>query len=213
MVYNVGGLFYVSFLVLLYTDTLFTRINPSDFSFKTEIDPPHPFLYECICLHTSLDSLELLSDPQIIPGSQEFISRASEQNPPFLLVSHMESDVHMDCLTLFEYNEMPYVAFVERPDRIVIIDLTCRVISTMICSKFEQFSDVVSYISVDRRHQHSYIHFSRHTVSIPSASFQVKQISLSSALLGTIFHFRKQTICTLSKFMIFRQERKVRQEG
>ncbi|KAF8899288.1 hypothetical protein BD779DRAFT_1465227 [Infundibulicybe gibba] len=113
-----------------------TPVDPSDYSYRTTIDPPAPFCYESMCLHISLDSLELLVDPQVVPGSAEFVKRAASQPPPFLEVAYLEADLHIESLSLFDFNGMPYLAVAQQPDEVVIIDLTSNVISTMICGQY-----------------------------------------------------------------------------
>jgi hypothetical protein len=123
--------------------TAFPRIDPSDYSVMTEIDPPMPLRYECACLHISLQALEFLGDPKIAPNSLEFCAHASKQPPPFREMARIRSSAPLDAVTLVEYEGMPFVVVVKRPDEVVIKDLTTRTISTLKCEPFEPLSDLV----------------------------------------------------------------------
>lgn len=112
------------------------------------MEAPFPFAYESICEHISLESLEALADPQLVPGSREYLDLAANQPPPFTQVAYLEAERHTDCLTLFEYNEFPYLAVVQQPDEVVVIDLTARVISTLVCNPYEAYPDKVSRSSL-----------------------------------------------------------------
>jgi hypothetical protein len=117
-------------------------INPSDYSPTSEIDAPFPLQHECVCLHISLQALELLSNPKFPPGSSQFRTYAETQPPPFRELARIRSSAALDSLTLVEHDGMPFVVVVKRPDRVVIKDLTTTMRSTLRCAPFEPFSDL-----------------------------------------------------------------------
>ena len=108
-----------------------------------------PLQYECVCLHISLQALELLGDPKISPRSQEFLAHAAKQPPPFREMSRIRSSVPLDVVNLVEYEGMPFVVITKRPDQVVIKDLTYCTISTLNCEPFEPLSDLVRAIIHD----------------------------------------------------------------
>ncbi|KAF7347521.1 hypothetical protein MVEN_01508300 [Mycena venus] len=119
-------------------------IDPSHYSDTDAVDPPFPFLYESLCLHVSLDALEALVDPRILPGSTAFYNLAVAKDPPFLQVSLFESETRITSLTLFELNDKAHVAFVQQPRRIVFIDLASGVVSPMHIHNYNNFPEKCS---------------------------------------------------------------------
>ena len=124
--------------------THLVRINPSDYSHRTEIDPPMPLQYECVCLHISLQSLEILGDPKVPQSAQERHTHAANQPPPFREMARIRSSRPLDHAILFEVGGVPFVTVVKKPDEVVVKDLTSRVISTLKCEAFEPITHLVS---------------------------------------------------------------------
>lgn len=184
-----------------FTDPLpsFTiSVDPSDYSPAAEIDAPFPLQYECVCLHISLQALELLSDPEFPPGSPQFRAYAENQSPPFREIARIRSSAALESLSLVEHNGMPYVVFVQRPDKIVIKDLTTTAISTLKCEPFEPFSDLVSF-----HHKISFplcLQKTRNRQSAARRSFPSKAKFLSFVRFQRPFQFQKQRPCTSSKY-------------
>lgn len=95
-------------------------------------------------MHVSLDSLELLGDPQITPGSEDFLLRAAEQPPPFLSVAKFAGEYELNNLSLFNVRGMPHLAVVQQPDEIRLMDLTLNSVSAVVCSHSQNFPGEVS---------------------------------------------------------------------
>src|ERR1700733_14125815 len=126
------------------TDDIFTSVDPNDYSFKTDIDPPHPFNHDLSCVFISLPSLETLSDPEITPGSADYNSRALRYKPPFLQVATLTATYQMNHISLYELNNMPYLAVVQNPTLIAFIDLTNKTVRNLACHDHEDYPRLVS---------------------------------------------------------------------
>ncbi|KAJ7610882.1 hypothetical protein FB45DRAFT_761043 [Roridomyces roridus] len=124
--------------------------DPSDYCDTDAVDPPFPFIYESVCLHVSLDDLEELVDPRIIPGSAQFYELAVARPPPFLQLSHFESETRITSLTLFELNKKAHVAFVQQPRGIVFIDLVSGVVLPMQIHNYNNLPDEAHQIRTMR---------------------------------------------------------------
>ncbi|KAF8628243.1 hypothetical protein AX15_004019 [Amanita polypyramis BW_CC] len=109
-------------------------IDPSDYSHRTEIDPPIPFAYEIKCLHVELGTLEQMIDPRLEPASDEYSSLRLEHGPPFTEIEFIELDHVVTGLTLFEFNRAPYFGFVQSEGKIVLVDPATREIFVMTCA-------------------------------------------------------------------------------
>jgi hypothetical protein len=118
-------------------------VDPNDYSFKTEIDPPHPFNNDLSCVFISLPCLEMLADPEILPGSADYKSRALRQKPPFLQVSTLTATYQMDQISLYELDDLPYLCVVQHPTLIAFIDLTNRTVRNLACHEHEDFPGLV----------------------------------------------------------------------
>lgn len=103
---------------------------------------------ELICFHIKLKSLDALADPEIRPGSSQYKSLANSEPPPFNEVVSLASHVEMKDITLFEMNNQPYISVVQQPDRIVVIDVTKKTISTLLCHNHEDFQELVKINSL-----------------------------------------------------------------
>ena len=104
-----------------------------------------PLQYECVCLHTSLQSLEILGDPKVPQTARELHTHAADQPPPFREMARIRSSRPLDHAILFEVGGMPFVTVVKKPDEVVVKDLTSRVISTLKCEAFEPITHLVSF--------------------------------------------------------------------
>ncbi|KAJ7204396.1 hypothetical protein GGX14DRAFT_646929 [Mycena pura] len=125
-------------------------IDPSDFRDTDAVDPPFPFLYESLCYHVSLDTLEELVDPRIPPGSAAFQELALARAPPFLQVLSFESDTRITSLTLFEMDNHAHVAFAQQPRRIRFVDLTSGAVSPMLMHAYNNLPDKAHHIRTIR---------------------------------------------------------------
>jgi hypothetical protein len=139
------------------TNTSFTSVDPNDYSFKTDIDPPHPFNHDLSCVFVSLDSLDILVDPEMLPGSADYKSRALRQKPPFLQVTTLTATHQMNHISLYELDNMPYLSVVQHPTLIVFIDLTNRTVHNLACHDHEDYPGLVSAFFLQRQH-HGYLH-------------------------------------------------------
>ncbi|KAK7464640.1 hypothetical protein VKT23_005848 [Stygiomarasmius scandens] len=109
--------------------------DPSEWSARTEIDPPEDLIYDCYWEHVLIDSLEILTDPWLVPSSEEYRQRAMSLPPPFELVMHFVSDTPAEHPCLFEANGKPFSAIFQRPDGIFVFQLEERQISSIRCKK------------------------------------------------------------------------------
>jgi len=75
------------------------------------------------CVRISLDSLEALADPRIVPGSKEYQDIAGSQGGPFFEVEVLEAAGELNVISLYEMDGVPYMSVVEQPNTIVMVDL------------------------------------------------------------------------------------------
>ena len=59
------------------------RLDPSIYSHKVDIEEPYTMAYQQAAIFISLNTLDLLVDPMVQPGSDAFISRASQVGSSF----------------------------------------------------------------------------------------------------------------------------------
>ncbi|KAM6498570.1 hypothetical protein JOM56_006518 [Amanita muscaria] len=111
-----------------------TGVDPSDFSVRTDIDPPLPFAYEVKCLHVDLETLENMVDPCLEPQSDEYVSLRMDRGPPFQEVEFIELDHVVTGLTLFEFNRAPFFGFLQAEGKIVLVDPGTRQLFVMTCA-------------------------------------------------------------------------------
>jgi hypothetical protein len=126
------------------TDGLLDSVDPNDYSFKTDIDTPHPFNHDLSCVFVSLNCLEMLADPEILPGSADYRSRALRQKPPFLQVATLTATYQMKNISLYELDNMPYLCVVQHPTLIAFVDLTNRTVHNLACHDHEDYLGLVS---------------------------------------------------------------------
>ena len=86
----------------------------------------------------------MLADPEILPGSADYKSRALRQKPPFLQVATLIATYKMDQISLYELDNMPYLAVVQHPTLIALIDLTNQTVHNLACHDHEDYPDLVS---------------------------------------------------------------------
>jgi hypothetical protein len=131
------------------------RIDPSDYM----ADPPHHLQSECICLHVSLNSLEVLGDLKNGPESPELYQDMINHPSPFYEIYKTCSAMRLDALSLTEVDGVPWVTFVKRagiserkaaapftdpsstPEEIVFKDLDADTKRTMRCRMWEVVGD------------------------------------------------------------------------
>ncbi|KAJ8523092.1 hypothetical protein ONZ45_g433 [Pleurotus djamor] len=117
------------------------------FSVDTEIDTPVPFEYQLLCFHTSLESLEMVSDPGVRRGAQERRDRLVRMSPPFRSIACIPGlQSRMEFPTLFQCNQEPFVAFVQQPDKIHFRNLNSGVKSLLQCQPGNGYLDKIHRI-------------------------------------------------------------------
>ncbi|KIK91109.1 hypothetical protein PAXRUDRAFT_35081 [Paxillus rubicundulus Ve08.2h10] len=121
-------------------------VNPSIYNSIWEnprkpIDPPVPLQYVCTCVQISLDSLDALSNPRLVPGSHAFFAFAASQPPPFRLLSVLRSTSELGAIDLAVIDGVPTMAVVKGFETVVLKELTGRgFISTLCCAREELYS-------------------------------------------------------------------------
>ncbi|KAF8079203.1 hypothetical protein FPV67DRAFT_1616907 [Lyophyllum atratum] len=147
------------------------NVDPSEYSSRTPIDPPHPFVHELICVQISLEALEALANPYVAPGGTESasISLADRSKGPFYQVATAIAKYQVDHISLYELDGRPFVSMVQLPNRIVVIDLTAQAISTLICESHDEYQDHPHHIRAVRHlpYQNEILVFRTITVSPP----------------------------------------------
>ncbi|KAI0937436.1 hypothetical protein AcV5_005347 [Taiwanofungus camphoratus] len=109
-------------------------IDISKYSPDHDVDLQVPVKYECVTLHVSLYSLEVLSDPRFVPGSAEFLQHARAQPRPFRIIAVIRTRSPLGPPTLDEVFGSPYLAIVKRPNSIMFKNLNGGAVSTLTCS-------------------------------------------------------------------------------
>ncbi|KIK62242.1 hypothetical protein GYMLUDRAFT_260384 [Collybiopsis luxurians FD-317 M1] len=112
--------------------------NLNELSARAEVDPPFPLRHDCICTFVDMEALELLSDPSVSLNSPEFRARAASLPKPFQLVIHFVSNAPIEHPSLFEADGHPFAAVVQKPNEVVIMDLTTSQLSSI---KFARIAD------------------------------------------------------------------------
>ncbi|KAH0837900.1 hypothetical protein J3R83DRAFT_6130 [Lanmaoa asiatica] len=108
---------------------------------RKPIDPPVPLQYACTCIHISLDALDALSDPRLVPGSAAFFHFAASQPPPFRLLCVLRSATELGAIDLAVIEGVPTVAVVKNHETVVFKELTgVGMLSTLCCAREEPYS-------------------------------------------------------------------------
>ncbi|KAG1839467.1 hypothetical protein C8R48DRAFT_679805 [Suillus tomentosus] len=103
---------------------------------RCQIDAPMPLEYVATCLQISLDALDALGNPILVPGSQEFFDFAASQPPPFRFLGHLRSDSELRNVDLGEVDGVPNMVVAKMPETIVMKELTFDgAISTFKCAR------------------------------------------------------------------------------
>ncbi|KAG2155735.1 hypothetical protein DEU56DRAFT_321757 [Suillus clintonianus] len=103
---------------------------------RFQIDAPMPLEYVATCLQISLDALDALGNPLLVPGSQEFFDFAASQPPPFRFLGHLRSDSELRNVDLGEVDGVPNMVVAKMPETIVMKELTSDgFISTFKCAR------------------------------------------------------------------------------
>lgn len=89
-----------------------------------------PLEYVATCLQISLDALDALGNPVLVPGSQEFFDFAASQPPPFRLLGYLRSDSELRNLDLGEIDGVPNMVVAKMPEMIVTKELDARGLSS-----------------------------------------------------------------------------------
>ncbi|KAG9313929.1 hypothetical protein JVU11DRAFT_4702 [Chiua virens] len=115
--------------------------NPIFENPRKPIDPPVPLQYACTCIHISLDALDALSDPRLIPGSAAFFHFAASQPPPFRLLCVLRSSSELGAIDLTIIEGVPTLAVVKNHETVVFKELTgVGMLSTLCCAREEPYS-------------------------------------------------------------------------
>ncbi|KAF5357426.1 hypothetical protein D9757_008411 [Collybiopsis confluens] len=109
-------------------------------SSSAEIDPPFPLRHECICTFVDMAPLELLSDPSVSLTSPEYRRRAAALPKPFQLVIHFVSNAPIEHPSLFEGDGYPFAAVVQKPNEIVLMDLTSSQLSSIKLARIANYN-------------------------------------------------------------------------
>ncbi|KAF9225302.1 hypothetical protein BS17DRAFT_750946 [Gyrodon lividus] len=123
-----------------------TGVDPSIYNSIWEnprrpIDPPVPLQYVCTCVQISLDNLDALANPHLVPGSHAFFAFAASQPPPFRLLSVLRSTSELGSIDLAVIDGVPTMAVVKSYETVVFKELTGRgFISTLHCAREEPYS-------------------------------------------------------------------------
>ena len=96
-----------------------------------------------MALLISLDILEDLADPNVPPGSVEFLERAKAQPAPFSRLSRIRSRSQLDTIDLADIRKVPYIAVVKKPETIVFKNLDSGVTSSLTIKRWWGFENVV----------------------------------------------------------------------
>lgn len=115
----------------------------TELSARADLEAPFPLRHDCICTFTDMESLELLSDPSVPRRSQVFREKAAELPKPFQLVIHFVSNAPIEHPSLFEADGQPFAAVVQRPNEIVIMNLTSNQLSSIKCLRINDFNAAV----------------------------------------------------------------------
>lgn len=150
-------------------------IDISKYSPDHDVDPQVPVKYECVTLHVSLYSLEVLSDPRFVPGSAEFLQHARAQPRPFRIIAVIRTRSPLGPPTLDEVFGSPYLAIVKRPNSIMFKNLNGGAVSTLTCSPSPVHPNEVCLVS---------------SQSTPANGFSVKLYSHISSWPFDCYHYR-----------------------
>ena len=113
---------------------------------RKPIDPPVPLQYACTCIQISLDTLDALSDPTLVPGSAAFFQFAASQPPPFRLLCVLRSATELGAVDLAVIEGVPTVAVAKNHETVVFKELTgVGMLSTLCCAREEPYSSNVSH--------------------------------------------------------------------
>ncbi|KAE9401917.1 hypothetical protein BT96DRAFT_572810 [Gymnopus androsaceus JB14] len=112
----------------------------SEWSARPDLDSPYPLRHDCICTFVDMEALELLSDPSVNRMSRTFRERAAALPKPFQLMIHFVSNAPVEHSSLFEADGKPFAALVQKPNEIVIMDLTSNQLSSIKCLRIDDFN-------------------------------------------------------------------------
>ena len=103
---------------------------------RFQIDAPVPLEYVATCLQISLDALDALGNPVLVPGSDEFFNFAASQPPPFRLLGYLRSDSELRNVDLGEIDGVPNMVVAKMPEMIVMKELNARgLLSAFKCAR------------------------------------------------------------------------------
>ena len=125
-------------------------LNISDFEGNYDLDLPYPVEYECVTSHISLESLETLSNPKLVPGSEAFLDAARKQPKPFLVVDSFTDYAKLSCLCLDEFRGKPALTLVKQPHIVMFRPLSGPPEVEMILSSYPGYEEWVSPQSPSR---------------------------------------------------------------
>ncbi|KAG5636304.1 hypothetical protein H0H81_008475 [Sphagnurus paluster] len=118
-----------------------TNIDPSEYGFKTKIDPAYPVVNELLCLSVSLDRLEALADPRLLPQSPEVrLIALAHMKGPFRQVASAIARHPIEHVSLYEQRGAPMLSLAQ-PDQLVIIDIAGSSVTTLNLGRHPQYQE------------------------------------------------------------------------
>jgi len=103
-----------------------------------------PLEYVATCLQISLDTLDALGNPALVPGSQEFFDFAASQPPPFRVLGYLRSDSELRNVDLGEIEGVPNMIVAKMPEMVIMKELNARgLLSAFKCAREVTLSEQV----------------------------------------------------------------------
>ncbi|RDB19504.1 hypothetical protein Hypma_013473 [Hypsizygus marmoreus] len=102
------------------------NVDPSEYNWRAEIDPPHSFHHELCVAYVNLHSLEAMTNPVIVPGEAEYTSIAQRQKGPFYQLATAVTGFRVDMVSLFEMGGKPFVSLVQLPRYVSVLQVDAK---------------------------------------------------------------------------------------
>ncbi|RDB19512.1 hypothetical protein Hypma_013479 [Hypsizygus marmoreus] len=137
MKYQGQDVIMLAYVIRTFEDGGPANVDPSEYSARTKIDPPHPFHHELNVAYISLNSLEAMANPHIVPGDADYTAIAQRQKGPFFQLATIVGTLAIDTISLFEMRGSPFVSLIQQPDNIAIFDAVNNAISILVCHEHQ----------------------------------------------------------------------------